>query len=77
VTIKIARQSDGTFIDADTGADISHLISAYKAFAVHEQRVQAAKRGGKAKSPAKAEAAKINGKLGGRPKKTPSVDAQK
>jgi hypothetical protein len=64
--ISIRRLSDGVFIDASTGQDISHLIAAFRAF---DQRSRAGKVGGAVKSARKTEACRANGKRGGRPRK--------
>ena len=74
-TVKIERRPDGAFIDTVTGADISDLITAYQTYHAHERQLAGSRRGGRTKSPAKADAARRNGAKGGRPKKAPKPDA--
>jgi hypothetical protein len=60
--MKIVRRPDGIYVDAETGEDLSRFIKAYDTFSRQS-------RGGSSKSTAKVNAARANGRKGGRPRK--------
>jgi hypothetical protein len=64
--MKVVKQlPDGTYVDAETGKDLSDLLAAYERA---KARIMAGHLGGSASTAAKRRAARLNGAKGGRPK---------